>query len=153
MLSSSGELGHAVNENPRSGRGVVGDSRSIVNVEDAELDCELPGNSQKQSISGSGVLGLIGQTIAWIPRRTGGTDTRRGTLAFVSAGSSRESIAGHFGTGWVLPLTGFASPVLAALGFITDQGWRCYMEAEKVRGDGSFSAMAQAYYKGKTGLA
>ena len=48
VLSSRGELGHAVNENPRSWCGVVGDSRLNVNVEDAELDCELAEDSLKQ---------------------------------------------------------------------------------------------------------
>jgi len=35
-----------VKENPQSWCGVVGDSRLNVKVDDVELDCELPGDSQ-----------------------------------------------------------------------------------------------------------
>ena len=38
-------MGHAVNEKARSWCGVVGDSKSNVNVDDVELDRELPGDS------------------------------------------------------------------------------------------------------------
>jgi len=46
LSSRRGELGHAVNENPQPWCGVVGDSRLNVKVDDAELDCELPGDPQ-----------------------------------------------------------------------------------------------------------
>lgn len=45
VLSFRGEHGHAVNDNSRSGCGEVGCSRLKVNVDDAELDWELPGDS------------------------------------------------------------------------------------------------------------
>jgi hypothetical protein len=47
VLSSRGELGQIVNDSPRSWCGVVGDSRLNVNVEDAEPDSELSGESLK----------------------------------------------------------------------------------------------------------
>ena len=68
MLSSRGELGHAVNENPRSWRGVVGDSRSNVNVDVVTLDCQLPGDSLQQQIN----LWRLGNNVVRKPTRCPG---------------------------------------------------------------------------------
>jgi len=116
ILSSRGEVGHAVNENPRSLCGVVGDNRSNVNIEE-ELDCELPGDSS--SMSKSGVMGLIGQIVVCVLWRAGGRDTRRGTLSSVFlVDSSSERTTGRFGPEWVPPLAGFGSPVRVFLEFV-----------------------------------